>query len=137
MIPKFLTDTDEGTWVGHFLQGLAGFWLGYLPCVWLLGLPKVAAMGAGILAGFLVIAFVFAHREGDNLLEGFKKYGMRLAVRRKGLDGLMDWLMPVLASFCDINLILGGFTHFAVSLLASAGVWLFAALSHNGKDGIL
>jgi hypothetical protein len=133
---RWLNNTDEGTWQGHLIAGLLGFWPGYLLGAVALDLPGLLAMAAGVLTGFVAIAAVFAYREGDNILAAIRKLGFRLAMRRKGLDGFCDFWFPVFGVGVNINLLYGNVAHSLAALAATEIVWVIVvAYKRNTKKG--
>lgn len=143
-IPRFFTNVDEGTWVGHYIIGLLLFWPGY-GLGWLTGqgfgldplLTLVIAGTLGTITGLWGVVAIFGYREGDDALKAKREYGRR-AVRVKGLDGIGDFLFPVLAVFADINLVApyGGAWHFVASVVAAAIIW-FMFVAKNRKGDVL
>lgn len=144
-IPKWFLNTDEGTWQGHLIVALVLFWPGY----WLgvlvasgLGLEGLAAASVsgtmGTLTGFWGIISIFGYREADNMWGAVKKFGARLAFRRKGLDGIGDFTFPVLGVFACINLtrdgLGGGFGGFLVSIVAAEIAWLMIVAKKRNGD---
>lgn len=143
IIPRWLFNTDEGTWQGHLIVGLVLFWPGY----WL---GKIVASGLGLgplltlavagtmgtITGLWGVVAIFGYREADNWLDAVKKFGGRLAFRRKGLDGIGDFLFPLFGVFADINLVApyGGFVHFLASIVAAEIVWLLIVARKNKGD---
>lgn len=139
MIPKWMLKTDEGTWQGHLVAGLVAFWPGYglsLLTARYLGLDplttQLVAGTFGVLTGFWGVVAIFAYREGDNMWAAAKKLGARMALRRKGLDGIGDFLFPIFGVFADINLLYGGLDDFIVSLVAAEVIWLLIAAKKRG-----
>lgn len=132
----WINNTDEGTWQGHLLAGMLGFWPGYLLGSVALGLPGLLATAVGVLTGFAMIVGIFTYREADNLLGGIKKLGHRLAFRRKGRDGFLDFWFPVFGVGVNINLLYGNVAHSLAALAATEIVWLIVvAYERNTEKG--
>ena len=80
----WLTNVEQGTWVGHGLQGL-GFTLAFA----LIG--QLFGSDAGALYGFVFTVGAFMHREVDQALEYL--LAGRLS-HDKLVDGIVDFMAP-------------------------------------------
>ena len=90
---RWMTATDEGSWVGHGLQGL-GFTLIFALLGRLMGI-EIGGQEVMHFAGFIYTIGAFSHREADNAI------GYLLAqrlTRARQLDGIMDFMAPYAAS---------------------------------------
>lgn len=111
-IDDWANNTDEGTWVTHYLQGLIFFLLGAL---------RSFDLGAGLAAG------AFVHREISNFASAVKKHGWRRAIRHKLLDGIGDALFAALGVFTGLLWHLGGAWAALAAFAGSAVVWTMMA----------
>jgi hypothetical protein len=118
LIPKWFEATDEGTWVGHWIQGF-GF---YLAGLYTLG----ARFGIGLVTG------AFLHREGSSFRSSVKHLGFRQAMRVKFLDGWMDLVTPFMGMGTGMGWEHGGLWGLAGGLFGSAA---FVGYKRNTKKG--
>lgn len=117
---NWLNNTDEGTWVTHWVQGFAFF---------LAGTIRSFDLGAGLAAG------AFLHREGSDFLKAIRQLGVRQAIRKKLLDGIGDALFAGLGAFTALALLVGGMWAFAGALAGSAAAWWLMAQVARKKRG--
>jgi hypothetical protein len=74
----------------------------------------------GTLAGFLLTAATFWHREGSDIIAARERLGSwKLAIREKGLDGWMDGTMPICGAGTGILTVTGGFAGFVAGVFGS------------------
>lgn len=111
-IDDWINNTDEGTWVGHWVQGFVFF---------LLGAIRSFDLGAGLAAG------AFLHREASDFRKAIRQHGLRQAIRVKLLDGIGDALFAGLGAFTGLLLLTGGLWAGAGGLAGSAAAWWMMA----------
>lgn len=83
-VVRFLTATDERTWIGH---GIQGFLFGFVPSY--LGTPA---------AGILFTTGAFAHREVSEALDEWFKDGTADFTPEHIRDHILDFVVPLVAS---------------------------------------
>lgn len=107
-----LHETDEGTWVTHWVQAFSFF---------LLGAIRSFDLGGGLAFG------AFAHREIAGFAKAVRQLGWRQAIRKKLFDGIGDLLFAVEGLVTGLLWHVGGVWALAGGLAVSAGTWAMMA----------